>query len=393
MKRAPKPAEIGPVPQPTILVVDDDSDVRDMLAEAVVSFGYRCLVADSAHTALGLLEDGSPDLVLTDVHMPGLGGVEFCRRLKTDPRFQLMPVVLLTAIADLPARIAGLDAGADDFFAKPCDMVELRTRLRSLLRIKDLHDDLATKNRLLRALFGRYVSEDVAAEIIRHPDKHLALDGEKREVTILFGDLRGFTSLAETLDPSDVVRILNSYLSAIVEVVFERGGTLDKFHGDGIMALFGAPVEHNDDPGRAVRCALALQDRIPRLVIPGFPDLRLQMGIGINTGVVVAGNIGSERRMDYTVIGSEVNLAQRFEASAGPGQILVTGNTYARVQDEVQVRDLGPLRVKGLSTGVPAFDVLGLMPARAATPLNKGKSAPTVGRMIRAPRVSSRRLP
>ena len=125
------------------------------------------------------------------------------------------------------------------------------------------------------------------------------------------------------------------------------------------MAIFGAPVAHDDDPVRSVRCALHLQDRLQHTRLPKFPDLRLHMGIGINTGLVVAGTIGSERRMDYTVVGSEVNLAQRFESNAGPGQILITGSTYEHVRGTVQVRELGPLRVRGKNRGVMAFDVLG----------------------------------
>ncbi|HEX9144369.1 MAG TPA: adenylate/guanylate cyclase domain-containing protein, partial [Candidatus Binatia bacterium] len=183
--------------------------------------------------------------------------------------------------------------------------------------------------------------------------------GEKREVTVLFGDLRGFTPLAENLDPQDVVDILNVYLNHVVDAVFEFGGTLDKFRGDGFMVFFGAPIPRDDGPLNAIRCALTIQEKLKRVTFPKFPDLRLHMGVGINTGIVIVGNIGSERRTDYTVIGNEVNVAQRFEANAGPGQILITGNTYDRVKNAVQVRELGNLRVAGKHEGVAAYDVLG----------------------------------
>ncbi len=142
--------------------------------------------------------------------------------------------------------------------------------------------------------------------------------------------------------------------------MFAYGGTLDKFRGDGVLAVFGAPVAHDDDPARAVRCALDLQAEIKKITVATFPELRLHVGIGINTGHVIAGTIGSPRRMDYTVIGNEVNVAARFEANAGPGQTLITGRTYEHVKDLVDARELGALRVKGSSHAVTAFDVLGL---------------------------------
>lgn len=359
--------KLGGVPAepPTILVVDDDGPLREMLQEYLATLGHRAIGADSAEVALDLIEGSAPDLVLADIHMSGMTGVELCAHLKADPRFQMTPVILLTAVSDLKARVAGLEAGADDFFAKPCDLVELEARIKSLLRLKHLQDLLESKNRVLRTLLGRHVSEDVAAEILRDPEKHLALTGEKREVTVLFGDLRGFTPLSDTLAAEEIVTILNAYLTEVVETVFASGGTLDKFRGDGIMAIFGAPVAHTDDPLRAVQCALEIQKRLRQLRFQKFPDLRLHMGIGINTGGVIAGTIGSPRRMDYTVVGTEVNLAQRFEANAGPGQILITRPTYELVKHAVRVRTLGPLRVVGRSEPAEAYDVLGFKAAKA----------------------------
>lgn len=339
--------------------------MREVLVEYLGGLGYKVVTADSGSVAQGVIETNAPDLILSDVHMPVMDGLELCRWVKHESPARFTPVILLTAKSDLPARVAGLEAGADDFFAKPFEFVELRARIASLLRLKRLHAELEMKNDLLRTLFGRYVSEDIAAEVVRDPGRYLTVGGEKRDVTVLFGDLRGFTPLADGLDPHDVVVILNAFLTAVVEAVFEYGGTLDKFRGDGVMAIFGAPVARPDDAARAVRCAVDLQKRVGSLAFPRFPDLRLHTGIGINTGVVVAGPIGSPRRMDYTVVGSEVNVAQRFEANAGPGQILITGATYTRVKDIVRVRDLGALRVRGKSRGVPAYDVLDVVDAMA----------------------------
>lgn len=343
---------------PRILAVDDNKQNLSLLERALSAAGYEVLTAEDGPTALALIRSSAPDLVLLDVMMPGMSGYEVCQQIRANEATCLLPVVMLTALTDVADRIRGIESGADDFLSKPVNREELLTRVKSLLRIKSLHDEIETKNHLLRNLFGRYVSAEIAAEIVADPARHLRLGGDKREVTVLFGDLRGFTPLAEQLDPADVVDILNSYLKLVIDAVFEFRGTLDKFRGDGFMAFFGAPIAREDGPLSAVRCALAIQERLARIAFVKFPEVRLHMGIGINTGIVIAGNIGSERRTDYTVIGNEVNTAQRFESNAGPGQILITGNTYERVKHVVQVRELGLLRVAGKQEGVQAYDVL-----------------------------------
>ena len=343
---------------PLILAVDDNKQNLSLLEKALTAAQYEVVTAEDGLTALELIDRSAPDLVLLDVMMPGMSGYEVCQRIRANEATCLLPVVMLTALTDVADRIRGIEAGADDFLSKPVNREELLTRVKSLLRIKALHDEVETKSHLLRNLFGRYVSADVAAEIVADPGRHLKLGGDKREVTILFGDLRGFTPLAEQLDPQDVVDILNSYLKLVIDTVFEFTGTLDKFRGDGFMAFFGAPIAREDDPLNAVRCALAIQERLARISFSKFPEVHLHMGVGINTGIVIAGNIGSERRTDYTVIGNEVNTAQRFESNAGPGQILITGNTYERVKAAVEVRELGLLRVAGKQEGVLAYDVL-----------------------------------
>jgi adenylate cyclase len=341
-----------------ILAVDDNKQNLELLTRALSAAKYEVITASDGPTALELIGGGAVDLVLLDVMMPGMSGYEVCETIRANDATRLLPVVMLTALHDVSHRIRGIAAGADDFLTKPFNREELLTRVKSLLRIKTLYDDIESKNILLRRVIGRYVSEEVAAEIVADPGRHLKLGGEKRDVTVLFGDLRGFTPMAERLDAEDVVDILNVYLSHVIDLVFEFRGNLDKFRGDGFMAFFGAPLAHGDDAANAVRCALALQERLKSITFAKFPDLRLLAGIGINSGAVIAGNVGSERRTDYTVIGNEVNLAQRFEAHAGPGQILITSATYERVREFVDVRDLGRLRVAGMQDGVMAYDVL-----------------------------------
>jgi adenylate cyclase len=343
---------------PKILAVDDNKQNLEVLTKALTAAKYEIITATDGPSALELVQSASPDLILLDVVMPGMSGYEVCEKIRANEDSGRLPIVMLTALHEVSHRIRGIEAGADDFLSKPFNREELLTRVRSLLRIKTLYDDIETKNRLLRTLFGRYVSEEVAADIVANPGRHLKLGGEKREVTVLFGDLRGFTPLAENIAPEDAVDLLNVFLTQVVDIVFAHNGSLDKFRGDGFMAFFGAPMRHNDDPANAVRCALALQERLKGVTFAKFPDFRLHMGIGINTGTVIAGNIGSERRTDYTVIGDEVNVAQRFESNAGPGQILITGATYERVKKRVEARELGSLRVSGKQDGVAAYDVL-----------------------------------
>lgn len=347
-----------PKPTPKILAVDDNKQNLELLIRSLSAAKYEVITASDGPAALQLIDGGAVDLVLLDVMMPGMSGYEVCERIRANDATRLLPVVMLTALHEVSHRIRGIAAGADDFLTKPFNREELLTRVKSLLRIKTLYDDIETKNVLLRRVIGRYVSEEVAAEIVADPGRHLKLGGEKREVTVLFGDLRGFTPMAERLDAEDVVDILNVYLSHVIDLVFEYHGNLDKFRGDGFMAFFGAPLAHGDDAASAVRCALALQERLKSISFAKFPDMRLLAGIGINSGAVIAGNVGSERRTDYTVIGNEVNLAQRFEANAGPGQVLITGATYERVKEFIDVRDLGRLRVTGMQDGVMAYDVL-----------------------------------
>ncbi|MGN6716032.1 MAG: response regulator, partial [Candidatus Binatia bacterium] len=280
---------------PRILAVDDNKQNLSVLERALSAAGYEVLTAQDGATALALIRSSAPDLVLLDVMMPGMSGYEVCQQIRANEATCLLPVVMLTALTDVADRIRGIESGADDFLSKPVNREELLTRVKSLLRIKSLHDEVETKNHLLRNLFGRYVSAEIAAEIVADPGRHLKLGGDKREVTVLFGDLRGFTLLAEQLDPQDVVDILNSYLKLVIDAVFEFRGTLDKFRGDGFMAFFGAPIARDDDPLSAVRCALAIQERLARIAFEKFPEVRLHMGMGINTGIVIAGNIGSER--------------------------------------------------------------------------------------------------
>ena len=212
----------------------------------------------------------------------------------------------------------------------------------------------------IKRAFSRYVAREVVTEILKDPEK-IVLTGERREVTVLFCDVRNFTSISERLAPEEVVSLLNAFYTLMIDTTFKHDGTLDKFLGDGVMAVFGAPIYHPDHALRAVRTALAMQagmrELSARRAAEGKPALAI--GIGVNAGTAVAGNVGTETRMEYTVIGDNVNLASRLESYAKPGQILITSTTYGIVRYGIEARRLGPMRLRGKEDEVEVYEVIG----------------------------------
>ncbi len=341
-----------------ILVVDDEPANRALLRKILGHHGYDVVEAEDGADALVAVERHRPDLVVLDVMMPRLDGIEVCQRLRSQPRHAGLPILLLTALDRPDDRARGLESGANDFLSKPFDELELAARIRSLLRTKALQDRLAE-------LLGKYVSESVAAEALRDPYA-VSLGGDRRHATTLFADVRGYTALVAEEAPEVTLDLLNRYLTVVSDAVENEGGTVADLLGDGIFAFFGAPVMHADDPARAVRAALAMQAAVGSLDIPSMPGVRLQTGIGITTGEVIAGNVGSERRMHYAVVGEPVNVAARLQAAAGPGQILIDQATHRVVADLVSVQDLGSLRLAGKGQWVQAYNVLASAPAQPA---------------------------
>ena len=338
--------------RPVILAVDDEPANLALLRKLLTRQGYDVVEAVDGLSALRAIAEHEPDLVCLDVMMPGLDGIEVCQRLRRQPEHAGLPILLLTALNRTEDKARGLEAGANDFLSKPFDESELSARLRSLLRTKALQDRLAD-------LLGRYVSESVAAEALRDPFA-VSLGGDRRHVSTLFADVRGYTAVAAEHAPEETLDLLNRYLTVVSDAVENHGGTVADLLGDGVFAFFGAPVMHSKDPERAVRAALAVQAAVMDLEIPKMPGIRLQAGIGITSGEVIAGNIGSERRMHYAVVGDSVNVAARLEAAAGPGQILVDEPTHEAVRGFVVAQDLGSLRLAGKGDWVRAFNVLAL---------------------------------
>jgi adenylate cyclase len=344
---------------PRILVVDDDWLNRDLLRAYLATSGSEVLTAADGQAALELaLGRGEPlDLALVDVQMPRMDGLELCRALKAAEGTRFVPVVIVTALDSEEEKLKAIDAGADDFVSKPYNSIVLLTRVRSLLRLKKLHDDLETRNRLLRQVLDRYVAEDVTDVILTDPERYLKLGGEIRPVTVLFADIRGFTRYTEQHSGAQVVEALNRVFRSLSQVVFTFHGTFDKYLGDGLMAFYGAPVSGDDDAQRAVQTAVEMQRLFRNLCLEAGEDFAdLGLGIGLHSGEAIVGNIGSEKVMDYTVVGDTVNVAKRLQEAAGPGQILLSQATYEQA-GEVRAEKLDPFHLPGRQEAIAAYRI------------------------------------
>jgi class 3 adenylate cyclase/CheY-like chemotaxis protein len=364
-----------------ILVVDDTPANIQALAAILKDKGYQISVATNGKQALDVLERVQPDLILLDVMMPEMDGFETCRRLKANEQWRQIPVIFLTAKTDTTDIVQGFELGAVDYVAKPFNAHELLARVNTHLTIDELRRNLAGKNaelarahELVRKAFGRYVSEEVASSILQSPEG-LELGGEEREVTILMSDLRGFTALAGRQRPNEVVEFLNLYLEQMVDVISRYEGTIDEIIGDAILVIFGAPIAAADHAAKAVACGLAMQLAMApvnrRLVEVGAAEL--EMGIGIHTGLVIVGNIGSLRRTKYAAVGSNVNLAGRIESFTTGGQVLISENTKEKITTQLRIDGQYQVEPKGATQTLQLFEVGGIgepfnleLPSRSA---------------------------
>ena len=351
-----------------ILVVDDTPANIQAVAGILKGQGYQLSVATNGKQALDVLEKIRPDLILLDVMMPELDGFQTCQHIKGTEAWRDIPIIFLTAKTETADLVKGFEIGAVDYVGKPFNAHELLARVNTHLTIDQLRRTLATKNaelarahELVRHAFGRYVSEEVAESLLRTPEA-LELGGEEREATILMSDLRGFTALAERMPPREVIEILNLYLETMVDVIGRYEGTIDEIIGDAILVIFGAPVTADDHAAKAVACGLAMQlamtDVNERLAAKN--GVQLEMGIGVHTGRVIVGNIGSLRRTKYAAVGSNVNLAGRVESFTTGGQLLITDNTKARIETPLRIDGQFQVEPKGAAQSLLLFEIGGI---------------------------------
>jgi class 3 adenylate cyclase len=370
-RRAPAPpptSDATPVPTATLLVVDDDEGNRDVLGRVLQSKGYRVLLAASGPEALEIVDSQPVDLVLLDIMMPGVSGLDVLKALRERHPRETLPVIMATAKDQAKDVVDALRMGANDYVTKPLDfpVVMARTEAqlslkRAISEISRLNDQLQRRNQFISRTFGRYLSDEVVAGLLETPEG-TRLGGEKRKVTLLMSDLRGFTALAERLEPEQVVRLLNNYLGAMAEVITRFQGTIDEFIGDAILALFGAPVDRPDDAVRAAACAVAMQLAMAEVNETnrrdGLPEV--QMGVAVNTGEVIVGNIGSQTRAKYGVVGTNVNLVARIESFTLPGQVLVSQSTVDSAGETLMLGESRSFQAKGFKDPVTAYELKGV---------------------------------
>jgi class 3 adenylate cyclase/CheY-like chemotaxis protein len=369
----------------TILVVDDVATNIRLLEAVLAPRGHTVVAATSGADALATLgARRDVDLVLLDVVMPGMDGYAVCRALREDPATSFLPVVMITASGD-QEKVAAVEAGADDFITKPFDQAELLARIGSLLRIKRYHDtieaqaaELARWNRELErrvadqvealermSRLQRFLSPQLAEAVMSSGGESL-LQSHRREITVVFCDLRGFTSFAEGVEPEDVMEVLGEYHAALGELIHGFEGTLERFTGDGLMVFFNDPLPCPDAPERAVRMAVAMRARVTELAAGWVRrGHELAFGVGIAHGHATLGRIGFEARSDYAAIGTVTNLAARLCAEAAPWQILVTQRVHAATEHIALADDVGQLELRGFSRPARAYNIVELDEARA----------------------------
>jgi len=362
---------------PRILIVDDNETNRDILRTRLGRQGYELMEAADGEEAMAAAREHLPDLILLDVMMPKVDGIEACRQLKADANLPFIPIILVTAKADTKDVVAGLEAGADEYLTKPVDQAALAARVKSMLRIKELTDevraqaaDLASWNRTLEERVAqqlahiermdrlkRFLPPQVAELILSSGDDRV-LDSHRRDVSIVFCDLRSFTAFAETAEPEEVMTVLSEYHACAGAIIHKFQGTIEHFAGDGLMAMLNDPLPCPEPCLQAVRMAAEMRAAVGALTAKwrkhGF---ELGFGIGIAHGYATLGRIGFEGRFDYAAIGAVPNLAARLCEEAKDGQILIDGKVKAAVETAAQLDPLEELKLKGFHRPVKAFNV------------------------------------
>jgi len=350
-----------------ILVVDDQRSNVELMAGVLKARGYDVVTAADGEAALEQVREASPDIVVSDILMPGMDGYELCRRLRASPATALLPVVLVTSLDPQGERIRGIEAGADDFITKPVNWDELFARVRSLLRVKALQDELKGWNQKLEARvkkqvkqlerlsrLKRFFSPSVADAIAAGSEG--LLEPHRREITAVFLDLRGFTAFTDRADPDEVLDLLRAYHATLGRLVDEHGGTLEHFAGDGIMIFFNDPLPVERAAEKSVRMALSLQKAFTP-ISAAWAKLghEVGLGIGIAQGEATLGVIGFENRWEYAAIGNVPNLAARLCGAARAGEIILDAQTEREVAHMADTEPMGTLTLRGFAQPVAAF--------------------------------------
>jgi len=377
----------------TVLLVDDQQmigeSVRRMLSnEKDIDFHY----CQDPTLSIRMANEIHPTVILQDLFMPEMDGLRLVRYFRANPATHEVPLIVLSGEEDPRTKAEAFALGANDYMVKLPDRLEVIARIRyhskgyiNLLERNEAYnallksqEQLRIRNEFIKKTFGRYLSDDVVESILESPEG-TKLGGEKRKITIMMTDLRGFTSVSERLEAEDVVKMINIYLESMTKIILKYQGTIDEFIGDAILVLFGAPVLREDDAQRAVACALemqlAMKEVNARNRAAGYPVVA--QGIGINTGEAVVGNIGSEKRSKYGVVGRNVNLTARIESFTVGGQILISQSTKEDCRAELRIDDTIEIMPKGFTKPVSIYEVGGICePYQLFLPEKKGSDLP-----------------
>jgi len=362
--------------QITVLLIDDQPFIGKMIGsmlqeEQDIVFHY----CQDARKAIHMANHVSPTVILQDLTMPDVDGLQMVKYYRMNTFSKQTPLIVLSGQEDAKVKADAFALGANDYMVKPPDRIELIARIRyhsqayinmlqrdaAYRRVEEQSAELEIRNQFIKKTFGRYLSDDIVESILNTPEG-LELGGEKRKVTIMMSDLRGFTSIGERLPPEDVLTIINIYLKSMTDIILKYEGTIDEFIGDAILVIFGAPLLKKNDAKRAVACAIEMQQSMSTVnqknTESGYPEV--SMGIGINTGEVVVGNIGSEKRSKYGVIGSNVNLTSRIESYTVGGQILVSESTLDSCDELLRVDDQFQVMPKGVKEPITIYEIGGI---------------------------------
>jgi adenylate cyclase len=364
----------------SVLVVDDNEMNRDMLCSLLEADGHKTSVAEDGRIGLELIQTKPYDLVLLDVMMPEMDGYQVLQHLKSDSSLRDIPVIVLSALDEIGSVVRCIELGAEDYLPKPFDPVLLRARICACLEKKRLRDgEVALRNEVeeWNKRLEQRVQEQVAqlerlgrlkrffspqlAELILSGDAEDPLKTHRREITVVFLDLRGFTSFAEIAEPEEVMGVLREYHGAIGKLILEHEGTLEHFAGDGMMIFFNDPVPLPNPARQAIRMALAMRERLKELTVKWRKlGYELDFGVGIAQGYATIGEIGFEGRWDYGAIGTVTNLASRLCGEAKPGEVLVPQRLFGIVEELVEAEPVGELSLKGFHRPIAAFNILRL---------------------------------
>lgn len=351
-----------------ILVVDDEPFNRDLLRRCLSKQGYNVTEADGGKQALELIGSTHFDLVLLDVMMPDIDGIQVLTTIRKSFSMTELPVIMVTALNDSKDIAEALNLGANDYITKPVDRTVLLARVQTQTALVHAYDqvttlaqDVSRRNKFLLKMLGRYVTDEVTENILHSPSAS-EVGGKLQKVTILFADLRSFTEISDHMPPDRVAAMLNNFFDEMIEVIRKYRGTIDKIIGDGILATFGATKERSSDAERALACAIEMQLAMSKVNTRNQEDNLpiIEMGIGINTGEVMVGNIGSEKYASFSVTGKHVNLAARIESYARGNEILVSKAVLDSTMDDIWVENEREIHPKGIDHPVVVYNLSGI---------------------------------